>query len=99
MREANVSNNYNTTILMSAVINGLITLHSENTCLSEMQATPSLTPQINPYKLNQFINSRNTLNQLNYPTKQQKPDDFTKINNKLKVMSDDIVQLKDIIKC
>ena len=48
-----------------------------------MQSIPSSTPQINPFT-NQFNNSENTLNQLNYQNYQQKTDEFIDINNKLK---------------
>ena len=66
-------------------MNALATSNSENNYLSEMQAIPFSTPQID-------------LNQ-NYPTYQQNTDNFININNKLSVMSEEIVQLKDIIKC
>ena len=88
-----ITNNYTTS---DVIMNALATSDSDNNYLSEMQSIPSSTPQIDPY-INQINNSGNNLN-LNYPTYQQKTDNFININNKLSVMSEEIVQLKDIIK-
>ena len=89
-----ITNNYTTS---DVIMNALATSNSDNNYLSEMQSILSSTPQIHPY-INQINNSGNNLN-LNYPTYQQKTDNFININNKLSLMSEEIVQLKDIIKC